>query len=123
MPGEVLRTKKKLSVLIVEDDRDIITILDALLKEAEHEVACADGASEALRILDGNGPDVVLLDCHLPGGGMGEILTKADIAGSDVVLMSGDSALLAQFSAFGYSCLHKPFSFGALIAAIDACLN
>lgn len=111
------------TVLVVDDDQDVANILQEVLEEGRYNVACAEDAAGALARLDRHPPDVVLLDCHLPKGGMSEILARADETGASVVLMSGNPEILAQLAAFGYPCLYKPFRLADLAAALDTALR
>lgn len=110
-------------VLVVEDDADIADLVRTVLEEAGYVVDCARNASGALRLLGIRAADVVLLDCHLPGGGMSEVLARADAIGAGVVLMSGHSEMLVQLAAFGYPCLYKPFHLEELSTAISRALR
>lgn len=110
-------------VLIVEDYHETPVTLDAILTETLPNIQCAGNAADALCILDEAPPDIVLLDCHLPNGGMCEILAKADTVGSRVVLMSAHPALLEEFSVFGYPCLRKPFCLQDLTAPVERALG
>jgi DNA-binding response OmpR family regulator len=53
-------------VLIVEDEPNILVSLEFLLKRAGHEVAVARDGSEALRMMPGLRPDLVVLDIMMP---------------------------------------------------------
>jgi two-component system CheB/CheR fusion protein len=61
MPTQPLR------VLIVDDNRDTVRILDLLVKAQGHEVSVAYSGQEALQIAYNWLPDVVLLDIAMPG--------------------------------------------------------
>lgn len=78
--------KKGPSVLVAEDSHDIAMVLDAVPMETRHRVQCADNAPDAFYMLYGARPDVAPVDC--PGDGLGEILAKADVPTSRVVLMT-----------------------------------
>lgn len=111
------------TVLLVEDDPDITSAVQALLEEEGYAVTSVGDAHDALACLERRRPEVVLLDCVLPGGGMHEVLAKADQIGAAVVLASGDPEILAPLAAFGYPCLHKPFSLRVLLTTLGKTLQ
>ena len=53
-------------VLVVDDNADAATTLDALLKSLGHETSVAGGGVEALRLAVEFRPDIVLLDIGMP---------------------------------------------------------
>lgn len=53
-------------VLIVEDEKNILLSLQFLLDKEGYAVATARDGAEALRLLDEQAPDLVLLDVMLP---------------------------------------------------------
>ena len=62
------------SVLIVEDDRAVGTILELVLRTAGHHVRIVAGSGEAREALAGGNHDLVLLDLQLPDGHGFELL-------------------------------------------------
>lgn len=56
------------TILLVEDNESIILGLTYLLKEEQFEIKSAKSKIEALRLLDNNVFDLVLLDISLPDG-------------------------------------------------------
>ncbi|HLV22754.1 MAG TPA: response regulator, partial [Polyangiaceae bacterium] len=58
---------EKLKVLVVDDSRDTVELMQQLLEFDGHEVSVAFRAEEALETLKAFGPDVVLCDIGLPG--------------------------------------------------------
>jgi signal transduction histidine kinase len=55
-----------LQVLLVDDDRDTLQVLTALLTESKAQVQTAASAAEALEVLRGYKADVLVLDLALP---------------------------------------------------------
>src|SRR5687768_1465384 len=54
-------------VLIVEDEKDISDLMSLHLKREGHDVTAVDNGEEALRVLDNNGYELLVLDWMLPG--------------------------------------------------------
>ncbi|MDD5448359.1 MAG: response regulator [Actinomycetota bacterium] len=69
-----MATKQR--VLIVEDDRDVAKIIAVNLKLEGMEVVQAFNGEDALRLLDEEKPDCVVLDIMLPGISGWEILKR-----------------------------------------------
>jgi DNA-binding NtrC family response regulator len=60
--------KRKLKVLIVEDEQDILTLFTEYLSDQGHQVvSCYLNANDILRDFEKNKPDVCLIDYALPG--------------------------------------------------------
>ena len=69
-PGEATEQpppRRALRLLIVDDDRDAVVTLSALLKEDGHEVIAAYSGTAVLALVVGREPDAVLLDIGMPG--------------------------------------------------------
>lgn len=54
-------------ILIVDDDEDAASMLEMLLAMDGHRVRLIQNGPEALRAVEGDAPDVILLDIGLPG--------------------------------------------------------
>lgn len=61
------RGKRKLRVLIADDERDQVATLAALLQDEGHEVREVYRGSEVLRLIQDFDPDVALIDIGMPG--------------------------------------------------------
>ena len=55
------------SILIVDDEPSILQTLSGLLADEGFEVTTAANGYEALKIIDAESPDLVLLDIWMPG--------------------------------------------------------
>lgn len=58
-------TKRK--ILIVEDDKSLITLLTAALKDDNYEILTAEDGKAALKTAREQLPDLILLDLEMPG--------------------------------------------------------
>ena len=68
---------KSLRILVVEDHSETLQALSSLLSHFGHEVSVADGARNALSILDSKEFDVVLCDIALPDGNGYDLIAEA----------------------------------------------
>ena len=114
-----------IKVLIAEDDANIVESLSFVLVRAGFEVSTAFDGDEALRRLQGDFPDVMVLDLMLPKRSGFEVLkaVKADPAlrALPVVVLTAkgqprDRALAEQFGVEGF--MTKPFSNTEVVAAV-----
>src|ERR1700756_1965316 len=82
MPGE--------TVLIVDDNMVNLNLACVLLEEAGYHVKTAVDAEEALRILPGYHPRLILMDLQLPGMDGLELTRrlKADPATQDILILA-----------------------------------
>lgn len=56
----------KMRVLVVEDDRSMLALLEAMLKSAGHDVVIARDGAEALRLIGEARPQLVITDWAMP---------------------------------------------------------
>ena len=110
--------------MVVEDDRALRTLMNAILRTAGHSVVMAEDAAAALDHLDGQ--DLMLLDLGLPDLDGSTFLTEALERGykGKVIVVSGafDGRELAHLmGAEGY--LPKPLTPEQLEAAIQETLS
>ena len=81
------------SVLVVDDEQGVLTLLELALKESGYDVLCAPSGRDAQAILEsdrGSSIDVVILDYSMPGFDGVEVLRAfRSIRSVPVVLMSG----------------------------------
>lgn len=114
---------------MVDDDRDLCDLLSDFLTEEGYAVSRAYLGRAAIEAARDSAPDAVLLDLLLPdvpGIIVGRTLRDA-AATRDVpiVIISGDRAALARSTAElrAHSFLEKPFSLGAVQAAVRGALG
>ena len=67
-------------VLVVDDEKNLRALYRSELEEDGHQVILASDGTEAMRLLDQEKPDLVVLDIRMPGPDgletMGRMLTK-----------------------------------------------
>jgi len=116
------------SVLIVEDDREIRDLLRRYLERAGLIVASTASGAEAIRLIDGGGIDLIVLDLGLPDVDGLDVLRTArtDDRGIPVVVLTArdgveDRILGLQSGADDY--VTKPFSPTELVLRVQAVLH
>ncbi len=120
----------KARILIVEDEKDIIELVQYNLEREGYEVRAAANGEEALEFLDKESPDLILLDLMLPGIDGLEIcrLIKQDPKTKNIPIIiltakseEADVVVGLQLGADDY--VTKPFSPKVLLARIKALLR
>lgn len=68
---------KSLRILVVEDHSETLEALSRLLNHFGHEISVADGAQNAMNMIDSKEFDVVLCDIALPDGSGYDLIAEA----------------------------------------------
>ena len=118
------------SVLVVDDEEDILQLVTYNLAREGYKVGCAATGEEALRVARAELPDLVLLDLMLPGTDGLEVCTllKSDprTAGVPIIMLTakGEEAdVVAGLELGADDYVTKPFSPRVLVARVRAVLR
>ncbi|MBI4699743.1 MAG: winged helix-turn-helix domain-containing protein [Deltaproteobacteria bacterium] len=117
-------------ILVIEDERDLLKVLDFNLRQAGHEVLSAMRGREGLQLAKDHRPDLVVLDLMLPdlaGTEVCKVLRKDARTQAIAILMltakgeEVDRVVGFELGADDY--VVKPFSIRELLLRIDAILR
>jgi len=119
------------TVLLVDDDRDILTAITAALADMGLDIFTASDGNEALRQAAGHHPDLVVLDMMMPkrnGFLVMEKLRQGKQRGEPprIIMITGNTGVRhrAYAESLGVDLyLHKPFRMEQLIEAIKKLLG
>ena len=116
------------SILIVDDEPSILQSLGGLLNDEGFEVITASNGYEALKIIDRESPDLVLLDIWMPGIDGIETLKeiKKDNPYIQVIIITGHGTIETAVKATklgAYDLIEKPLFIDKVIVAINNALN
>ena len=118
---------EKNSILVIDDDRNILAIIEMYLRKAGYEVACCEQGDEALQLFRRVQPMLVVLDVMLPGMDGWEVLGKLRAESEVPVIMltaKGDTLDRIQGLDLGADdYIVKPFDAKELLARIKAVLR
>ena len=116
------------SILIVDDEPSILQSLGGLLSDEGFGVTTAANGYEALKIVDTESPDLVLLDIWMPGIDGIETLKeiKKDNPHIQVIIISGHGNIETAVKATklgAFDLIEKPLSIDKVIVSINNALN
>ena len=113
------------TVLIVDDDPQMLRLLQAMLGPRRVEVLAAPRPSDALRICGERPIDVLISDVHMPemdGGKLAERVWKL-YPNAAILLISGERSEAPAVRGGRPRFLKKPFFPGQLIALLREMLS
>lgn len=116
------------SILIVDDEPTIVQSLTGLLTDDGFEVISASNGYEALKLIESESPDLVLLDIWMPGMDGIETLKeiKKDNPFIQVIIITGHGTVETAVKATklgAFDLIEKPLSFDKVIVSINNALN
>ena len=118
---------EKNSILVIDDDRNILAIIEMYLRKAGYEVTCVERGDEALQAFRRVQPALVVLDVMLPGMDGWEVLDKlrqeSDVP---VIMLTAKGDTLDRIPGLDLGAddyIVKPFDAKELLARIKAVLR
>jgi DNA-binding response OmpR family regulator len=116
-----------LSVLVVDDDSDVRTLVTTLLGRAGYLVAEAENGRAALKALYGQRPDLVVLDVNMPDlDGWGTLERIRELSDVPVIMLSARNEELEKVRALRAGAddyVTKPFGRQELLARVETVLR
>ena len=115
------------TILVIDDDRNILAIIELYLKKAGFQVATCTTGYEAMQAFRNTKPTLVVLDVMLPGKDGWTILHEIRQEGATPVIMltakgdTGERVRGLELGADDY--IAKPFDSNELVARIKAVLR
>src|SRR5512143_3441143 len=115
-------------ILIVDDERPILSSVGGVLKDEGYEVSTAETGTEAIRMMKESAPDLVLLDVWMPGMDGLEALARMREMNPDaaVIVMSGHGSIDTAVKAVklgAYDFIEKPLSLDKLSLSVKNALD
>ncbi len=119
---------RKHKILVVDDEHLIRWSLDQNLKKQGYEVVTAGSGEEAMRLVQEESPDLILLDVQLPGINGMEVLEKVKETEDDVIviMVTALGVLETAVKAMrlgAYDYINKPFNLDELAIVIRKALE
>lgn len=113
------------TILVVDDDADIVDMTRLALEKGGYRVIPARSGPEALQVLEGTRPDLILLDINMPEMDGWQVLkalkvddrtTSIPVAMFSIKTEVRDKLLGLQQGAYDY--ISKPFSYDELLGRV-----
>jgi DNA-binding response OmpR family regulator len=118
---------KNVLVLIVDDDISILQMIQQMLELEGFNVITAVSGETAFQVLDHHNPNIILLDIMLPDlDGLTICKRIREFSKIPIILVTGKvetNDKIDGLNAGADDYITKPFSYGELIARIDAVLR
>jgi len=116
------------SILIVDDETSILKSLSGILSDEGFETMTATNGYEALKTLESESPDLVLLDIWMPGiDGIDTLKEiKKKFPETQVIMITGHGTFETAVNATkigAFDFIEKPLSIDKVIVAINNALN
>ncbi len=116
------------TILIIDDEHNMQTVMRMILEQAGHAVLCADSGEAALPQIQNPNLDVVLTDLRMPGMGGGEFLAHCRKERPDVpmIVITAHGTIrsaVESINAGAADYLTKPFEPEALEIAVHNALK
>jgi DNA-binding response OmpR family regulator len=111
------------SILVVDDDPEIVTMLSTRLTKRGYQVTTASDGKAAIEMARKNHPDLVLLDVMMPVldgvGTLRAMRADGELSAVPVVMMTALPEALPKETQLYQAALIKPFREEELFAWID----
>ncbi|MBK1990025.1 hybrid sensor histidine kinase/response regulator [Sphaerospermopsis aphanizomenoides BCCUSP55] len=116
----------KANILIVDDTPNNLHLLSSMLEEQGYEVRCANSGAIALRAVEIEHPDIILLDINMPNMNGYEVCERLKLDQRTheipVIFLSALSDTIDKVKAFrigGVDYITKPFQLEEVLARIE----
>jgi len=113
-------------ILVVEDDRALARLMEALLTSAGHIVEVVGDGESAIKAVGASRPDLILLDLTIPKLTGWQVLEQLQASGDapPVVLFTGNYAAGQRAQSAGVAAaILKPFDVDELLATVERLLT
>ena len=115
-------------ILVIDDDKFFLTIMDDLLKSGGYEIQLAENVADFEKRLAAFKPDIICADIHMPdirGDRLAFYMREIYQTSKPVILISADDANIAQYAeeAGGNAFVAKKEIHTKLIPIIESLLK
>jgi len=116
------------TILVIEDDREVSTIIQAVLKSAGYSVLSAANGQDGRKLIDSHHPDLIVTDMMMPRMGGFPVLEylreKENPPGVIMMTANEGSRHKAYAEMLGVvDYLRKPFAMEVLLDAVKRALT
>ncbi len=122
--------ESKNTIMVVDDDPDLVTILTIMLEQNEYNVRQAYSGVQLFSNLEGQKPDLIILDLMMPHMDGLEVLERLtadqETSSIPVILLTAQDEFENIMSGYKKGAdyyITKPFTKSQLVNSIDAILS
>jgi DNA-binding response OmpR family regulator len=116
----------KNKVLLVDDEKDILTLLTYIFENKGYSVQSVQRGDDAVRFASSWSPDIVILDIGLPGLNGLEVCTHLVDMHIPVIFLSShdqDDQIIEGLEVGGEDYVSKPFNYKELLLRVEKILK
>jgi DNA-binding response OmpR family regulator len=113
-------------ILVVDDEKDVLAAIDAVLSSEGHEIILAEDGVQALKSVSTHMPDVIVCDIEMPKLKGFEVLTElrkdSSTSKIPIIFLTGRTDITALVRSMELNVddfLTKPYTAQDLIAAVN----
>jgi len=117
-------------VLVVDDEKDLVSLMERVLRRSGHEVVYASSGQEAVQRISEQDYDLIVLDVKMPGlsgQDVYQVIRKnRPYLAQRIIFTTGDTLSLPTnqwLRATGCTILEKPFNLNQLMSAVNHVLQ
>jgi CheY-like chemotaxis protein len=118
---------KKSKILIIDDEKEICSLLKEYFEEDGHTVSCSNDGFEGIEKVKSFDPSIILLDMRMPGMNGNEALKKIkELTPSPVICVSAviDNEMVEECLQNGaYAYVFKPINLEELSQSVESALK
>lgn len=116
-------------IVVIDDAREILTLMEHFLQSAGHEVILAEDGEIGLSRCIQHHPDIVFTDINMPGIGGEEVIDQLEhfLWKTKIIIITSDKR--DEFSSFSDSnekieatVIHKPLNKEQVLEVVDSVL-
>jgi len=116
------------TILVVDDEEDFLWLIDTMLQEAGYSVIQAKNGEAALKLLEKDIPDLILMDYRLPNRNGLQVAAdvKQRIPTVPIIILTGYAEVGSAVEAMKigvYDYVTKPVDIDDLLFTIKRCLE
>ena len=128
--GQTTPASRKRTILVVDDEKDIVDLITYNLQRNGYDVLCALNGTEALELAQKHLPDLVVLDLMLPGIDGTEVARRlksdARTASMPIIMLTAkgeETDVVVGLTLGADDYVTKPFSMKILLARLSSVLR